>query len=43
MLPYNTSSLSNTLGASDRAAQRKALISSFNQHEDHNASLPRTS
>jgi hypothetical protein len=34
MLPFNTSSFSNTLGASDRAAQRKALIASFKEEFD---------
>jgi hypothetical protein len=31
MLPFNTSSFSNTLGASDRAAQRKALVAPFKE------------
>jgi hypothetical protein len=34
MLPFNTSSFSNTLGASDRAAQRKALVSPFKEEFD---------
>jgi hypothetical protein len=34
MLPFNTSSFSNTLGAADRAAQRKALVASFKEEFD---------
>jgi hypothetical protein len=39
MLPFNTSAFSNTLGASDRAAQRKALVGPMKEefhgkHED---------
>ena len=29
MLPFNTSAFSNLLGASDRAAQRKAVVAPF--------------
>jgi hypothetical protein len=31
MLPFNTSAFSNTLGATDRAAQRKALVAPFKE------------
>jgi hypothetical protein len=34
MLPFNTSSFSNTLGASDCAAQRKALVAPFKEEFD---------
>jgi hypothetical protein len=34
LLPFNTSAFSNVLGASDRAAQRKALVSSFDAFDD---------
>jgi hypothetical protein len=33
MLPFNTSAFSNTLGASDRAAQRKAIVAPFNEFD----------
>jgi hypothetical protein len=33
MLPFNTSTFSNLLGASDRAAQRKALFSPFEEFD----------
>jgi hypothetical protein len=31
MLPFNTSAFSNSLGASDRAAQRKAIVAPFDE------------
>jgi hypothetical protein len=34
MLPINTSAFSNTLGAADRAAQRKALVTPFKEEFD---------
>ncbi len=34
MLPFNTSSFSNTLGATDWAAQRKALVAPFKEEFD---------
>jgi len=34
MLPFNTSAFSNTLGSSDRAAQRKALVAPFKEDFD---------
>jgi hypothetical protein len=34
MLPFNTSTFSNLLGASDRAAQRKALVAPFKDEFD---------
>jgi hypothetical protein len=34
MIPFNTSSFSNTLGSSDRPAQRKALVSPFKEEFD---------
>jgi hypothetical protein len=34
MLPFNTSAFSNTLGAPDRAAQRKALVAQFKEEFD---------
>ena len=34
MLPFNTSAFSNTLGAIDRAAQRKALVAPFKEDFD---------
>jgi hypothetical protein len=34
LLPFNTSAFSNTLGASDRAAQRKALVAPFKEEFD---------
>jgi hypothetical protein len=34
MLPFNTSALSNTLGTSDHAAQRKALVAPFKEEFD---------
>jgi hypothetical protein len=37
MLPFNTSSFSNTLAASDHAAQRKALVAPFKEEFDGKA------
>jgi hypothetical protein len=37
MLPFNTSAFSNTLGATDRATQRKALIAPFKEEFDGKA------
>ncbi len=34
MLHFNTSAFSNTLGAADRAAQRKALVTPFKEEFD---------
>jgi hypothetical protein len=34
MLPFNTSAFSNTLGAQDRAAQRKALVAPLKEDFD---------
>jgi hypothetical protein len=34
LLPFNTSAFSNLLGASDRAAQRKALVAPFKEEFD---------
>ncbi len=34
MLPYNTSSFSNTLDATDRPAQRKAVVAPFKEEEE---------
>ena len=33
LLPFNTSAFSNTLGTSDRAAQRKALVFPFDEFD----------
>jgi hypothetical protein len=33
MLPFNTSAFSNSLGASDRAAQRKAIVAPFDEFD----------
>jgi hypothetical protein len=37
MLPFNTSAFRNTLGATDRAAQRKALVTPFKEEFDGKA------
>ncbi len=37
MLPFNTSAFSNTLGSSDRAAQRKALVAPLKEEFDGKA------
>jgi hypothetical protein len=37
MLPFNTSSFSNTLGATDHAAQHKALVAPFKEDFDGKA------
>jgi hypothetical protein len=34
MIPFNTTSFSNTLGSSDRASQRKALVAAFKEEFD---------
>jgi hypothetical protein len=33
MLPFNTSAFSNTLGATNHAAQRKAIVALFNEFD----------
>ncbi len=33
MLPFNTSAFSDSLGASDRAAQRKAIVTPFDEFD----------
>jgi uncharacterized surface protein with fasciclin (FAS1) repeats len=36
LLPFNTSTISNTLNPEDRAAQRKALVAHFSEKFDAN-------
>jgi hypothetical protein len=37
MLPFNTGAFSNTLGATDRAAERKALVAPLKEEFDGKA------
>jgi hypothetical protein len=39
LLPFNTSTFSNTLNADDRAAQRKALVAPFQDLFDANPKM----